>query len=250
MLTPERYRAIMELLEAKKVVKLQEIIDVTAASESTIRRDLSSLEKGRKLKRVHGGAALLQQKGEEPSISEKATKSLQEKEEIAAYAATLIHDGDCIYLDAGTTVYQLIKFIQAKGIKVVTNGLTHLEVLLEQGIDTYVVGGFVKPKTRALIGSGAIETIEGFRFDKSFIGVNGIHEMYGFTTPDPEEAKVKKTVMNMSQATYVLADHTKFQEVTFARIADINQATIITNQLEEYLQTALSSKTTIKVVTS
>ncbi|GAA3330430.1 hypothetical protein GCM10020331_082970 [Ectobacillus funiculus] len=79
MLTAERHRIILDLLEKQEVVKLQEFVDVTSSSESTIRRDLSQLESQRKLKRVHGGAALLQQKREEPSVSEKSTKNLQEK---------------------------------------------------------------------------------------------------------------------------------------------------------------------------
>ncbi|MGO4887547.1 DeoR/GlpR family DNA-binding transcription regulator [Anaerobacillus sp. MEB173] len=250
MLTPERHQIILELLKQKHVVKIQELVDATASSESTIRRDLSQLENERKLKRVHGGASLLHQKGEELSVIEKSEINLEEKELIARYAAKLICAGDCIYLDAGTTLYQMITHIDAKGIKVVTNGLTHLEALLEQNIETYVIGGYVKQKTRALIGRGAIDGISQYRFDKCFIGVNGIHYDYGFTTPDPEEALVKEKAMKLSQESFVLADETKFYEVTFAKITDINNATIITNQIERDLHKEFFEKTTIKVVTS
>ncbi|MBM7661493.1 DeoR family fructose operon transcriptional repressor [Bacillus mesophilus] len=248
MLTAERYRIILEMIAEREVVKLHELVEATQSSESTIRRDLSQLELNHKLKRVHGGAALLHQKGEELSITEKSTKNLSEKEEIGKFAAGLIRNGDCIYLDAGTTVFQMIRFIQAKDIKVVTNGLTHLEALLEQNIDTFLIGGHIKQKTRALIGSGAFQALKQFRFDKTFIGVNGIHPQFGYTTPDPEEALIKSKALQLGQEAYVLADHTKFHEVTFAKVADINEACIITNVIESEILAEYKEKTRIEVV--
>ncbi|MBM6618923.1 DeoR family transcriptional regulator [Bacillus suaedaesalsae] len=250
MLTPERHRIILELLELKHVIKLQDLVEATNTSESTIRRDLDQLEKDKKLKRVHGGASLLTQKGEELSISEKSTKNLHEKEAIARYAASLIHDGDCIYLDAGTTVFQMIPHIKAKEIKVVTNGLTHLEALLDQNITTFLTGGYIKKKTKALVGAGAMNGLKEFRFDKSFIGVNGIHLEYGFTTPDPEEASIKGLAIHLGQKTYVLADNTKFNEVTFAKVANLNEATILTNDIDAEILSKYKSKTSIEVVTA
>lgn len=98
------------------------------------------------MKRVHGGAALLQQKREELSVFEKSTKNIHEKQLIGKYAASLIQDGDCIYLDAGTTTLQMIPYIEAENIVVVTNGIMHIEALLEKDIPTYLVGGFIKKK--------------------------------------------------------------------------------------------------------
>ncbi|MCP8969579.1 DeoR/GlpR family DNA-binding transcription regulator [Ectobacillus ponti] len=247
MLTAERHQIILNLLEEQKVVKLQELVDATSSSESTIRRDLSQLEKEKKLKRVHGGAALLNQKREELSMSERSAKNLREKAEIARCAASLVRKGDCIYLDAGTTTMQMISFLNAEDIVVVTNGITHLEALLEKNIPTYIIGGAVKPVTRALIGQGAMRGLEQYRFDKSFIGVNGIHLEYGFTTPDPEEAAVKARAISLAQKAYVLADHTKWGESTFAKIADLDEAIIITDAYGEELL-PYKEKTRIEVV--
>ncbi|HWO76664.1 MAG TPA: DeoR/GlpR family DNA-binding transcription regulator [Bacillus sp. (in: firmicutes)] len=249
MLTEERHRIILELLETKKIVRIQELVEVLSSSESTIRRDLSQLERKKKLKRVHGGASLLNQKKEELSIDEKLTKNLEEKDRIAKYAATLIKDGDCIYLDAGTTINQMIPYISAHDLTVVTNGLTHLEQLLAKNINTYLVGGCIKQKTRALIGHGAIDSLNKYRFDKIFLGVNGIHVDYGYTTPDPEEAAVKATAINLGQNVFVLADHTKFHEVTFSKVADLEEATIITNETDPETIEEFRKKTNIEVVT-
>ncbi|WP_186577084.1 DeoR/GlpR family DNA-binding transcription regulator [Aquibacillus kalidii] len=248
MLTIERQSKILELLNKKDFVTIQELVDQLSSSESTIRRDLSQLEKEKKLRRVHGGASNLHQKGEEPSLTEKSTKYLKEKDVIASNAAGLVQNGDCIFLDAGTTTYQMIKHLSAKDITVVTNGLNLAQALLELEIDTHLIGGLIKRKTNALIGPKATETLSQFRFDKSFIGVNGIHLDFGYTTPDPQEAAVKALAVNLGQKVYVLADASKFQEVTFSKVSDLKNAIIITNQLDLETYNEFSSETEVKMV--
>ncbi|RBW69553.1 DeoR/GlpR family DNA-binding transcription regulator [Bacillus taeanensis] len=235
MLTPERHRIILEILEEKQIVKLHDLVEATSSSESTIRRDLVQLESQRLLKRVHGGASLLQKNRIEPSISEKSTKHLNEKQLIAKYAAKLVRDGDSIFLDAGTTTMQMIESLNQRDITVVTNGLTLIEPLLEKNIETYLIGGSIKGKTRALIGHSALKTLENYRFDKAFMGMNSVHSEYGYTTPDPEEALIKNTAMSLAKKAYVLIDQSKFGEVSFAKVADLNQAVIITTEPHEDL---------------
>lgn len=248
MLTAERYQMILQLLEEKEIVRIHELVDKLRSSESTIRRDLSYLEQKKKLKRIHGGASLLQQKREEPSMVEKSTKNPSEKELIAKYAASLVQDGDCIFVDAGTTTYQMIQYLKAQNLTVVTNGFNHLESLLEKGIHTYLLGGLAKQRTGALIGQLAVKSLQNFRFDKTFLGVNGIHLAYGFTTPDPEEATLKALAMELGQKVFILADHTKFHNVTFTKIAELDDAVIITNETDPDTLVEFSSKSTIEVV--
>ncbi|WP_187168503.1 DeoR/GlpR family DNA-binding transcription regulator, partial [Enterococcus faecium] len=108
MLTPERHQLIIDQIEKHDVVKIQELINLTNASESTIRRDLSTLEERGFLKRVHGGAAKLSDIRLEPDMLEKSSKNLHDKLKIAEKAASLLEEGDCIYLDAGTTTLHMI----------------------------------------------------------------------------------------------------------------------------------------------
>ncbi|MEK3853630.1 DeoR/GlpR family DNA-binding transcription regulator [Cytobacillus sp. FSL H8-0458] len=250
MLTPERHKLILQLIKEKGVVKIQDLVDMTETSESTIRRDLTQLEEGKYLKRIHGGAARLQGKLQEPSMSEKSSKNLQQKRQIAQYAANLVEEGDSIYLDAGSTVTEMIPFLPAKEIVVVTNGLMHIQALLERNIKTFLIGGFAKEQTKAIIGRGALASLENYRFDKCFMGVNGIHPQFGYTTPDQDEAMIKQMAISLSREAFVLADDTKFSEIAFAKIADLHTAAIITNELNEDQKETYSSKTTIKVVTA
>jgi DeoR family transcriptional regulator, fructose operon transcriptional repressor len=249
MLEPERHQIILEALKVKNSVKLQELVELTNSSESTIRRDLIQLEQGKFLKRVHGGAARLQGKLQEPSMTEKSSKNLQAKRQIAQYAGSLVNEDDCIYMDAGSTIFEMIPFLP-DNIVVVTNGLSHASELLEKNIKTFLIGGYAKPTTKALIGRGALDSLEHYRFDKCFMGVNGIHSQFGYTTPDPEEAMIKQLAISLSSEAYVVADESKFSEIAFAKITDLHLATIITNELDPETKDQYHSKTKIKVVTA
>jgi DeoR family fructose operon transcriptional repressor len=249
VLTPERHQLILQLLKEKNTVKIQELVEITRSSESTIRRDLNQLEQKKYLKRIHGGAARLQGKLEEPSMLEKSAKNLQQKKKIAHFAASLIEEGDCVYLDAGSTIFEMIQFLP-KNIVIVTNGIMHIKALLDNQLETYVIGGRVKNKTGAIIGRGALESLENYRFDKCFLGVNGIHPQFGYTTPDQEEALIKKKALSLSREVFILADDSKFGEIAFAKIGDIHEGSIITNDLDEETMNQYRSKTKIKVVTT
>lgn len=245
ILTPQRHQLILNLLKKRGVVKLQELVTATDSSESTVRRDLIQLEKQHLLKRVHGGAALLQGKGLEPSIAEKSAKNLQEKKRIAAFAASLVQNGDCIYLDAGSTTFEMIPHIIDKQVTVVTNGVNHLEALVANRVKAYVLGGMMKASTKAIIGSVALENIRRYRFDRCFLGVNGIHPQLGYTTPDPEEALLKQAALQLSGQTYVLADHSKFSEISFAKIADLEEAALITDEVPKDTRQFYEEKTSL-----
>ncbi|MDO7907702.1 DeoR/GlpR family DNA-binding transcription regulator [Paenibacillus sp. JX-17] len=245
MLTEERYNLILERLQEQGIVKLQELVDWIGVSESTIRRDLGDLEGKRLLKRIHGGASLPGEKSKEQGMEEKTFKNVQEKALIARLAAGQLKDGECIYLDAGTTTLAMISFIEAKDITVVTNGLSHVEALVSKQIRSYLLGGMMKTHTKAVIGSIALQNIENFRFDKCFLGTNGVDPSMGYTTPDPEEAIIKRRAHELSGQTFVLADASKFGEVTFAKLFELEEAVLITDRMPEQWRQPVTQKTNI-----
>ena len=95
-------------------------------------------------------------------------------------------------MDAGSSTIEMIPFIKAQNIVVVTNGLTHVEKLLNQGIKTLMIGGQVKETTFATVGASALDTLSRYCFDKAFLGMNGLDLKYGLTTPDEKEALIKE----------------------------------------------------------
>ena len=113
-------------------------------------------------------------------------------------------------------------------VTVVTNSIHHAVKLVDLGISTRIIGGKVKHSTDASIGSTALEQIRQLNFDCAFIGANGVDAHY-FTTPDMEEAVIKRTVIANAQKAYVLADASKLGQITYAKVAEVEKVTIITN---------------------
>ncbi|WP_110927853.1 DeoR/GlpR family DNA-binding transcription regulator [Bacillus massiliglaciei] len=248
MLTEERHQIILAMLKRKETVKLQELTEETHASESTIRRDLIQLEEMKALKRVRGGAALLRRKGLEPTIHEKENIALSEKKKIAELAASFIKRKDGIYLDAGTTTLEMIPFLAGKEVTVLTNGIMHLRLLSEFGIDTVIIGGKIKRSTHAVTGTTALQFLQNYRLDKCFLGMNGVHPELGFTTPDPEEAILKKTAIELSNEAFILADSSKLNEAAFAKVADVSDAMILTDDLDQEALSLLKNNPRVKVL--
>ncbi|MGA9466257.1 MAG: DeoR/GlpR family DNA-binding transcription regulator [Exiguobacterium marinum] len=232
MLTKQRHQLILQRLSEQKVVKLKELVDLTDSSESTIRRDLTDLEEEGYLARVHGGATLIATPDEEPTFEEKRDRFVDEKVAIARKAATFIEDGMSIYLDAGTTTQAMVPFLEGKKIVVVTNSLPIANELFDLDIKTFVIGGELKRSTQALVGYNARESMMNYRVDLAFLGMNGIDLDAGYTTPDPEEALVKKTAIELAQTSFVLADASKIGKRTFSRVATLDAAQLITSSSE------------------
>ncbi|MGX7148129.1 DeoR/GlpR family DNA-binding transcription regulator [Enterococcus ureasiticus] len=246
MLTEERHQAILRLLDQQSVVKSQELSILLNASESTIRRDLQELEDAELLERVHGGAKRILNLGFEQDMIEKSVKNTQEKQIIASLAAQFVHDGDVIYLDAGSTTLEMLPFLAGKNITVVTNSVHHAAKLGDLNINTIILGGSLKLSTKAITGSTGMEQLSHFRFNKVFMGMNGAHLEFGLTTPDPEEAALKRLAIAHAEEAYVLIDQTKLNKVTFTKVTELDDVIILTNQCSPELLEQFQKKTTIK----
>jgi len=229
VLNLKRYEMILNILNKKDVVKLQKIVDKLGISESTARRDLNYLEEKGLLERIHGGARLPSGNLEE-DFQSKNVQNQSEKKRIGDLAAKEIEDGELIFLDAGTTTETLIPYLKDRDITVVTNGTTHLSTLGKYSVKTYIIEGMIKHKTGAIVGSEAIESLLKYNFDRAFLGTNGVHIEKGYTTPDAEEARIKKRVIKNSKRTYIMADSNKFSRISSVTFGGIEECTIITDK--------------------
>ena len=244
MLKSKRKQLILEKVTKDKFVSLEYLVQALNTSESTVRRDLDELESERKLRRVHGGAESLHFLQEEESNQEKSVKNLQEKTKIAQKAASLIQEYDVIFIDAGTTNELLVNELHDPSVTVVTNSIHHATKLVERNIPTVIIGGVVKRSTDASIGGVALNQIGQLNFDKAFIGMNGIDDGF-FTTPDMEEGAVKRAILENAKRTYVLADASKLGNTSFAKVAPVSRARLITNQTESEVIQKIKEKTEV-----
>ena len=246
MLTEARHQAIMTLLDAQHTVSLQQLVSALSVSESTIRRDLSQMEEDGRLVRIHGGAKRVFQLDAEAAYTEKVNQHADAKERIARYAADIVRDDEVIYLDAGTTTQAMIPFLKQARIIVVTNGVQHALQLAQQGIKTMMLGGQIKETTQAIIGKTAYEQLADYYFDRVFMGMNGIDDEWGYTTPDVEEAAIKQKAMQQGNKVYVLADASKIGKVSFSRVAEMSAATLITTHMMDQQKERLAKLTQVR----
>lgn len=235
MLQNLRHEKILKELEMNRAVKVTELAKELDTSESTIRRDIAELDRIGKLKKVFGGA-IPSESGMismPTDVAERDAINIEEKERIAQYAATLIEDGDFVYIDAGTTTYRMIEYLENSNATYVTNGIVNAQMLVQKGFNVYMIGGMLRPMTEAAIGSSAVEALKKYNFTKCFMGSNGIDLNRGFSTPDIGEAAMKTVAIQKSCISFILADHTKFDRISSVTFASIDEAYIITDRVDD-----------------
>ena len=235
MLSEKRHKLILEKLERESVVYLNDLVKYLSTSESTIRRDLTALDKAGLLRKVHGGATLLKEisiNTTDDIVENRQTLNIDEKLKIAEYAASLIEDNDLVYIDAGTTTELMINFINNTKAIFVTNGIVHARKLIKKNCTTYILGGELKLTTEAIVGAETVNSLRKYNFTKGFFGANGVDIERGFTTPDVKEAMVKSEALHRSKKRFVLCDKSKFDEISSITFANIKEAKIITRGLE------------------
>jgi len=235
MLTEERHKLILEELNKNSVVYVSELVKMLDTSESTIRRDLNSLNAEGKLKKVHGGATLVENEfnTKDDNLSIRENLNMQDKAIIAKYAASLVTKDDFVYIDSGTTTNLIIDYLEETSAVYVTNGINQAKRLIGKGFTTYIIAGELKTSTEAIVGVEAINSLRRYNFTKGFFGTNGISENRGFTTPDMKEALVKEEAIKRTRNAYILADKTKFNEISCITFAEVDEAIIITTEIED-----------------
>lgn len=249
VLTEERHQLILQELYKNKIIKNDDLANKLKTSLSTIRRDLQELEANHQLTRIHGGAKLIDNVLTEDSMSEKSSKNHLAKQQIATIASQIINDGDFIFLDAGSTTFEMIPHLEKySNLTVVTNSILHAFELTKKNIPTHIIGGKIKHKTQAIINSTALCQMKQLHFDLSFIGTNAIHNEFGLMTPDIEEGNLKQLAINHSQKAYVLADHSKFNQISSVAFEQLDKVTIFTDYIPQTNKKTFLSKTTIKEI--
>lgn len=229
MFVEERYMRIVEAVNDQGKMTVSQLSELLNVSAATIRRDLEKLEDKNLLVRTHGGAMANQPEllevVYEKTFNEKQEALVEEKQRIAAVAATLVQDGDSVLLTPGTTNMFLASLLTEKqGLTIVTNAAnisTHLASY--PGVETILIGGKLRSKSFASVGPLAEQALNHIRVNKLFLGVDGFDFKEGLTTMNLSEASINRKMMTIAQEVIVVADHTKFGKVMFSHIAPLHQ---------------------------
>jgi DeoR/GlpR family transcriptional regulator of sugar metabolism len=213
------------MLKKERNISVASLSSIFKVSEVTIRKDLEKLEAEGLLTRSHGGALINDDLILESTLLAKEDKFIHEKVAIASEAAKLITDNMTIALNAGTTTIHIAKKIKnRKNLNVVTNALNIAWELMDApGVNIFLTGGFLKQNSYALVGNMVNLTLQGIFVDMAFIGVKGVSIKHGLTTSIVEEALVNQAMINVANKVAVVADHSKFDTVTFSLISTIDE---------------------------
>ena len=243
MFAEERQEAIYNIVCQKHSVKVAELSQLLDISEVTIRRDLDELQRQNRVLRTHGGAVAAYSVGRAVSSGELISKNSDLKHQIAMRAYEYINDYDTLLLDSSSTVFELAKLIaseQKTHLRIITTSLLAVQTLSScRSFKVMIVGGEMNYTHNTVEGYIASQFIKNIRVDKSFIGINGIDENFGFSTPRYEDAEIKSLMSNSAVESFVLADHSKFGKVYLAKV-EASSCLITDTQLPDFSYDMLS----------
>jgi DeoR family fructose operon transcriptional repressor len=225
LIPAQRRERISDYLAVHQIARIADLCALLETSEATIRRDLEWLEAEGVLERTHGGAILSQRLTAEPEYLARVQKNPEEKRAIGALAASLIADGDIVFINSGTTTTQVIQQIRANAnISIFTNNLNAALEMGEAGFQHHLLGGEYQPTSKSTAGRFAIENLRQVYADKAIIGVDGISVKHGCTVPTNAEAEVVKQMIERTKGEVIIvADHSKWGVVSNFQIASIDE---------------------------
>jgi len=231
MLSVERKQRILDYLASQKSVQVNELSGYLDVSLATVRRDLQELEDQGSLRRVHGGAVIVNRQSEPPILLRKYQQA-EVKQRIGAAAAALVGDNETIFLASGTTTEAAIPFLADKlNITIITNAINIAQQLIHYPqISTIVLGGWLRHSELSLLGHLTEQALQDLRADKLFLGAFGIDPDYGLTGSNVQEVQTDHQIISIARELIVLADHTKFGKVGNIRLAPMEAvSTVVTD---------------------
>ena len=230
LLAEERRFRIREILSRERTVTASELIRTLDVTAATIRRDLAALEKEGVLVRSHGGAvSRTSSTNFQPSYEALGRSNRAEKQAIAREAERLILDGETVFLEGSTTVYELARrLLHRNRLTVITNSPPIVEELQRsQHVSVISTGGELQKDVFYLSGVWAQRALAEIRVDKAVLGVSAIDPSYGISTASQAEAQIKKMILKAARVSIAVADHSKFGNQGFAYVGPITDVDIL-----------------------
>ncbi len=221
MMADERRTQILQIVHSAGRVRVNVLAKRFNTSAVTIRNDLNELHQRGLVLRSHGGAVLPDKILRESPVRERLKAYSDEKRRIGAMAASMIHDGDTIILDSGTTTLEIARQIKRKrGLQIITNGVNIAAELLDaRDAQLFIVGGTVRGESASICGRFTEEMFDQFSADKLFLSGAGCDLDFGVSGANLEETMVNRAMLRISREIILVADSSKFSKRSMSRIA-------------------------------
>ncbi len=224
MFAEERKLKIIDLLNQNKKVTVTELVRLFNVSSATIRSDLRELSDKSQIIRTHGGAIIETGAGFEPDTEQKRDLNIAAKQQIAQIAIDLINNGDTVIFDSGTTTIELAKLLnQRQQVTAVTNDFEIARVLEDmKSINVVMLGGELRKNFHCTVGAAGINMLAQFTVDKAFMGTNSLSISNGASTPNIQQAEIKKAMIASAQKVILLCSNRKLGKDSFAHFASLD----------------------------
>lgn len=243
MLPAERRQFILDELYKNKVVAVNELAQQLNVTTMTIRRDLQLLEDNGLVEKSHGGAVLTESLVKEATYHNRKLVHVQEKQCMAKAALPLIESSMSVYLDAGTTNYELADLMAKQhwdALTVVTNDLAIAKLLTPvTGIDVIILGGHIDEESDSTCGVLALNMVKQMHFDMCFLGTQAITPNWRIMTANAEKIDVKRACIQSADKVILIADHSKFKRHKLYYIVDLWQFDMV---ISDYVATKEEEK--------
>ncbi len=222
MLAEPRRRLLLELIASRGFATLEELVRHLGVSESTVRRDLESLDASGSIKRTHGGAVISADVRAMPAHEDRIQTAAPEKRAIGRTAAELVDDGDTVLLDGGTTTFEVARALLGRPVQVVTNSIPIANLMSSnKQADIVLIGGYVSPRTGVAMGPLAVDMMRGIRVRKSILGAGGL-VADGVYNSNVLLVETERQMMASAQEVIIVADHTKFGRQSLSKLCDLS----------------------------
>lgn len=227
MLAIERHRKILETTRREGAVRTQELSSALKVTEETIRRDLDALARQRLLHRTHGGATEISMAIHEIPQNEREGRQSAEKTAIGKLAAKQVGMNETIALDASSTAMEFARHLpEGHRLRIVSYSQDVIERLaIRSDLELILLGGVYEPKGRRFSGMLTEMGIRSMRIDRFFFSGGGFDRKLGIGEPNPDQARLKATIMAHAKWKCAMLDHTKLGRTTdhfFVKPADID----------------------------
>ena len=226
MYPPQRQQAITDLLLGQRSrVSIATIADRLAVATETVRRDLEVLERRGVVRRVRGGAELVESVPFEQALAARHADQRAEKQVIAAAVINELPSDGVVILDSGSLTFVIAeKLLDHRALTIVTNNLPAAAILAERAQLTVItLPGMIRGLTQASVDGWTTRRLETISADLAIVGVNGLTADLGLTTTNPEEAAVKRTMLLSARRRLVPVVSAKLGRNSFCSFAAVNE---------------------------
>ena len=214
MFKNQRHEEILEILKRERFASVSDLSQRLFASQPTIRRDLTLLEKQGYLRRSHGGAIPADERNNIP-VSFRSGAHTGQKIKICKVAATLIQDGSLIFTDASTTALHITSYTKSdSNVTVLTNGYLACKLFSDKGVRVFSTGGRLLSDSLAFVGESARKTVAQYNADIMFFSSSSLSEDGTISDYSEEETSLRLCMAKMAKTKVFLCDETKFQKTS------------------------------------